>query len=574
VKIPQAFIDELLSRINLIDIIETRIQLKKTSKVNYSALCPFHHEKTPSFSVNESKQFFHCFGCKASGNAITFLMNFDKLSFLEAVEILATKAGIPLPETTFGKLPDTRPNTEILEECALYYEEELKKSHGAQNYLKQRGLNAEIIKRFRIGYAPNGWDRLSTKFLQGKEANLLETGMIIKKEPQGKYDRFRNRIMFPIRNRRGKIVAFGGRTLETALPKYLNSPDSPLFHKSQELYGLFEVLETNKVIENFIVVEGYLDVIALHQHGFSETVATLGTAISLRHIQILLRFSENLIFCFDGDIAGKNAAWRALEIAMPLMHSGMNMKFLFLPSQDDPDSYIRKNGSIEFKSKLQSAIPLSEFFLQKLTSETEINSLAGKTRFVHLADKYLDSLPRGIFRELIFEQVAKKIGFSKEKLQEILEQPKSYIKQAKIPAIEPPKIPSPVRLAISLLLQAPRLLSTATVPKRLANMHVKGMEFLTKLIIIIQKNPEQTTGSLLEYFKEQNEMALLTELATQDLLIPEKAWPKELQGALNWIAENEIEIQIQELLAKGKQQGLTSDEKKMLQNLLILQKQL
>jgi DNA primase len=574
VKIPQAFIDELLSRINLIDIIETRIQLKQTSKVNYSALCPFHHEKTPSFSVNESKQFFYCFGCKASGNAITFLMNFDKLSFLEAVEILATKAGIPLPETTFSKLPDTRPNTEILDECAFYYEQELKKSHGAQNYLKQRGLNAEIIKRFRIGYAPNGWDRLSTKFLQGKEASLLETGMIIKKEPQGKYDRFRNRIMFPIRNRRGKIIAFGGRTLETALPKYLNSPDSPLFHKSQELYGLFEALETNKVIENFIVVEGYLDVIALHQHGFSETVATLGTAISLRHIQILLRFSENLIFCFDGDIAGKNAAWRALEIAMPLMHSGINITFLFLPSQDDPDSYIRKNGSIEFKSKLQSAIPLSEFFLQKLTSETEINSLAGKTRFVHLADKYLDSLPRGIFRELIFEQVAKKIGFSKEKLQEILEQSKSYIKQAKIPAIEPPKIPSPVRLAISLLLQAPRLLSTANIPKRFANIHVKGMEFLTKLIIIIQKNPEQTTGSLLEYFKEQHEMALLTELATQDLLIPEKTWPKELQGALNWIAENEIEIQIQELLAKGKQQGLTSDEKKMLQNLLILQKQL
>lgn len=374
--IPQSFIDDLLNRTDIVEVVSSRIQLKKTGK-NYSACCPFHKEKTPSFTVSPDKQFYYCFGCGAGGNALGFVMDHDQLEFPQAVEELAKRAGMDVPREERGgrghtpRQPTDSPLYPLLSAAAEFYKQALK-SHPARkaavNYLKGRGLTGEIARDFGLGFAPPGWDNL-LKHLGGDNLQLkamLDAGLLVENSDTGKrYDRFRDRVMFPIRDSRGRIIAFGGRVLGDDKPKYLNSPETPVFHKGQELYGLYEARQKNRDLDEIMVVEGYMDVIALAQQGIRNAVATLGTATSEEHIKRLFRLVPSILFCFDGDQAGRKAAWRALESVLPNLQDGKRVRFLFLPEGEDPDSLVRAEGEDAFRARItQQAQPLAEYFFQ------------------------------------------------------------------------------------------------------------------------------------------------------------------------------------------------------------------
>lgn len=574
-KLPQDFIDEVLARTDIVELVEQRITLKKTGQANYQGLCPFHSEKTPSFSVSRHKQFYYCFGCKASGNAISFLTAYDKLTFPEAVEILAHKAGMSLPEVS--NHVSTKAETshfELLSKATNYFKAALKKNPAAKNYLLNRGLTPEIIDEFSLGYAPGGWQNLvdAAGKTSASKTKLQEVGLIIQKGDRW-FDRFRERIMFPIQNKKGQIIAFGGRTLTTEQPKYLNSPETKVFHKSRELYGLFQAIQHHRELEQLIVVEGYLDTISLHQFEIRNAVATLGTAITSNHIHLLLRLTNDIVFCFDGDSAGEKAAWRALEIVLPMMNEGVKVRFLFLPSGEDPDSFIRKVGKEQFLAVLNNSVSLSDFFFKKLQAQTEIETIAGKTRLVHLANKKLHQISKGIFQELMFNRLANIVGISQDKIKEILEaQERPQPTSPTPPGYDAVKIATPVLLAIRLLLQAPSLAQRIAIPPNFEEIQLEGFDIIRKLLSILKQNPLQTTGCLLEYFSDDPARSLLTELAAQDLLIPDPGWQNELQGAFERIFEIDNEQKIQILLAKGSKEGLTMDEKLLLQRLLSTRK--
>jgi DNA primase len=447
--IPQNFITDLLTRVDIVEIINPRVNLRKAGS-NYQALCPFHNEKTPSFSVSQRKQFYHCFGCGASGNAISFLMNFDKLTFLEAVEALAAHAGIEVPKNADGNNSAAQTQTQfnelytLLEKVNDFYQQQLCKNQPAVEYLKNRGISLAVCNHFKIGYAPATWEHLnhfhltntqqqsSCPHAQPHENNhpdtatiarpqpshtqhqhhntiaqqLIATGMLSHKEER-LYARFRNRIMFPIRDRRGRIVGFGGRAISSNdNPKYLNSPETVIFHKGNELYGLFEARQSNRVLNQIIVVEGYMDVVALAQHGITNAVATLGTAITPRQTQHILQNCDTIFFCFDGDNAGRSAAWRALENILPLMREGIEARFLFLPEHEDPDSMIRKEGTAAFIRRLTKAIPLSDFLFQQLSSKTNINTLDGRAKLIKETLELLQKMAHGVFKQMLLSKLA------------------------------------------------------------------------------------------------------------------------------------------------------------------------
>src|SRR5579872_117414 len=378
-RIPREFIQLLLSRIELVDLIDGRVPLRKKSANNYFACCPFHTEKSASFSVSQNKQFYYCFGCGAHGNAIDFLMQYDRLEFPEAIEALARQAGLEVPREagTVSRPVVSDHFYTLLEDAAKFYQQQLKQSPTAIDYLKKRGLSGEMAKEFGLGFAPAGWDHLLQTLAKTdalKQA-LLDTGMLIKKDDGGYYDRFRERIMFPIRDRRGRIIAFGGRILEKGEPKYLNSPETPLFQKGHELYGLYHAQQRNRQLDRVLIVEGYMDVIGLFQHGITYAVATLGTATTTTHLQRLFRHTSEVIFCFDGDEAGRTAAWRALLVTLPIMHDEISIRFLFLPEGEDPDSLVRKEGKQDFENRIQNAATLSHFFFQSIAAQSNLTSL-------------------------------------------------------------------------------------------------------------------------------------------------------------------------------------------------------
>lgn len=401
---------------------------------------------------------------------------------------------------------------------------------------------------------------------------LIDTGMILQKGTK-LFDRFRDRIMFPIHNRKGQIVAFGGRSLNNQMPKYLNSPETELFHKSRELYGLYQVLQTHQSIDQMIIVEGYMDVITLNQFGVTNVVATLGTAISQQHIHTLLRYTQKLIFCFDGDLAGKKAAWRALEIILPLMNEGNDVGFSFLPGGDDPDSFIRRVGNQTFLQQLKTSMPLVDFFFNKLKAQiAQIETIAGKTRLAYMADKFLQKIPPGIFQELMYSQLSQTIGLSLTKVQEILKKA-SGPSPKKQTSTTYHKMLAPIRLAIGLLIQNPKLLEKILIPATFNSMELQGIDILKRVIGVIKQNSQQTTGSLLEFFKGEEDFSVISSLAAMDLLIPEDAWQAELQGAFDCIMGMEKEEHIRQLISKGNEQGLTAEEKQLLQQLLVARMQ-
>ncbi|UTF59779.1 DNA primase [Gilvimarinus sp. DA14] len=446
-RIPQPFIDELLDRVDIVEVVDHRVKLKKTGK-NYSACCPFHDEKTPSFTVSPDKQFYYCFGCGASGNAVGFLMDYERVGFPEAVEQLAHLCGLDVPkeETSPGASKQDRLRKrlyDLLEKSSDFYQQQLREHPGrskAVDYLKSRGLDGRIARDYGIGYAPPGWDNLLSALGTSGETKdgLLTAGMLIQPENTDRlYDRFRFRIVFPIRDTRGRVIGFGGRVLGDDKPKYLNSPETPVFHKGRELYGLYEAREAYRNLPRLLVVEGYMDVVSLAQFGIRYGVATLGTACGENHLERAFRYTSEVVFCFDGDSAGRRAATRALEAALPAMTDGRTVKFLFLPEGEDPDTLVRQIGPEKFENLINLAVPLEDYLFDAAAEGINIRTMEGRAHLSKRAAPLLEKLPKGVFRELMFDSLASRTGLSRATLEELVETPEALPSAAPTPTAEP-----------------------------------------------------------------------------------------------------------------------------------------
>ena len=576
-RIPQHFIDELLNRTDIVDVIDSRVPLRKAGR-DYQARCPFHEEKTPSFTVSQNKQFYHCFGCQASGNAISFLMEYEHMDFIEAVKELGHRAGMELP-TTDNEQPEHKTGPDlhpIMLEATNYYCQQLKKhptANKAIDYLKQRGLTGEIAAAFSIGFAPPGWDNLDKALGSNKQhqQQLVTTGMSITKDGGGQYDRFRNRIMFPIRDKRGRVIAFGGRVIDPEdNPKYLNSPESPLFHKGRELYGLFEAKQALRQIDRLLVVEGYMDVVALAQHGVRYAVATLGTALTPDHLQPLFRTSSEVVFCFDGDRAGRDAAWKALDIMLPELKDGRTARFMFLPDGEDPDSLIRQIGKQTFEEKIEHAISLSEFLLQNLSQRVDMNAIDGRARLIDLARPKLAKISNQIFKHMIITELANRTSISSAELMSLLgEKPatKATTRTANRQTGEARKL-SPVRSIISLLLEQPQLAQLDTNPARLRELEEPGITLLVELLELIQQQPNINCGAILEHWRDRPEGKHLSKLALSDSNIPSEGYAHEFRDALRHLDKQRVERNYNQLLRKGESNSLSPQDKQHLTELL------
>lgn len=570
-RIPQEFINNVIARTDIVELIEARIKIIKKGQ-NYLGLCPFHNEKSPSFTVSAQKQFYHCFGCGANGNAISFLMQYDHMDFLDAVDYLSGQLGLEVPQGE-GKssTPTHQDDFKLLEETCKFYQQQLRESVAAIDYLKSRGLTGQIAKQFQLGFAPQKWDSLirHTASTPDSLTPLIRTGLVIQKEPQQNshsktYDRFRNRIMFPIRDQRGRVIAFGGRALGDDTPKYLNSPETPLFHKSQELYGLYEVLQHDAHPKRIVITEGYMDVIALHQYGLKNAVATLGTATNPKHLQKVFRYTNEVVFCFDGDNAGQNAAWKALTVNLPAMHDGIQLRFMFLPEKDDPDSLIRRIGLEGFLQRLDRAKPLSEVFFELIQQEVTIDSPDSKAQYAKLATRYLNQMPKGLFRELMLKQLAKRLNVYVSDLASF--EQKSFSPRKPTATANSPM--SPTQKAISLLLQQPKLCFECDLDTLTQQIAVPGMSLLIKLVKALQQQNSRSVGELINLCEQETEKHEVAALAAYQHPFPDEGMLAEFHGAIKRLAELYQESLTNTLIEKAKNQPLTPDEKKKLALLL------
>lgn len=579
-SIPREFIELLLAKIDLVDLIHAQIPLRKKSGSNYFACCPFHHEKSASFSVSQPKQFYYCFGCGAYGNAIDFIMQYERLNFPEAIESLSRQAGMEIPHTTTIVKKDDSLLTlfDLMTQVAHYYYEQMCKSQRVIQYLKNRGISGKIAKQFNLGYSPAGWNHVLDQFgnTEIEKKKLLDAGLVIKKEDSlSYYDRFRDRIMFPIHDYRGRIIGFGGRIIEQGEPKYLNSPETILFQKGHELYGLYQVLKINRKLDRVLVVEGYMDVIALFQHEITYAVATLGTATTNHHLHKLLRYTSEIIFCFDGDEAGRNAAWRALQIIFPLMQDNIQIRFLFLPDNEDPDSLIRKEGKLTFEKRVSSALSLSAFFFQILVRQCDLATMEGRARLAASALNYIKQIPHGILPEILLEELAKRTRVDINELK--LQVKKADISTpASIPVtpIQPDfvkrKLKPPLQIALALLVQNPFLANLITEP--LIESDLLGYAFLCRLIEFIKQNPSIKTAGLMEYWRGQKEEKFLASLICWEHTIPESGIENEFLGTMRQLNLLIIDEEINHLLAKASQDGMSEEEKHALSALIIKKK--
>ncbi|MGV6807879.1 MAG: DNA primase [bacterium] len=580
-RIPQNFIDDLLDRSDIVEVVGSRVPLKKSGK-NYSACCPFHDEKTPSFTVSPDKQFYYCFGCGAGGNSIGFLMDFERVGFIDAVESLAQRLGLEVPREQGSGGSFTRKNQQLydlLERVDRYYRTQLRKHPGADaaiTYLKQRGLSGEIAAEFGIGFAPPGWDNLLNSLGEPDEPDQLLTrvGLLVANPDNNSiYDRFRNRVMFPIRDVRGRVIGFGGRVLGDDKPKYLNSPETPVFHKGRELYGLYEANRALKEIRNLLVVEGYMDVLALAQFGIRNAVATLGTAATAEHMDKLFRYAPEVVFCFDGDEAGRRAAKRAMENVLPVMIDGRSAKFLFLPEGEDPDSLVRAIGAEGFNQRIKKAQPLSEFLFSSLGADTDLDSMDGRARLSKLAAPAINRLPEGVFKDLMLSRLSEMTGLASERLKELISPPEpdepdiddasghraeageqwqpqqayegydesaypemadygdavyggassgppgaaenGYQKRRKVH-----RLPA-IKVLIAHLLNNPSFAQEVEEPQLLEALDSPDSRIFTRLLTLVSEQPEYTLNHILGYWRglyDQSEAEYLAELAALDLM--------------------------------------------------------
>ncbi|MFV0275595.1 MAG: DNA primase [Parahaliea sp.] len=542
-RIPQSFLDELLERLDIVEVVDRRVKLKKTGK-NYSARCPFHEEKTPSFSVNPDKQFYYCFGCGAGGNAIGFVMDYDNVDFLQAVDTLAGSQGLSVPREQDDERPPGSPSPErshkplyaLLEDIARYYQQQLRQhpeAARAVTYLQQRGLSGQIAGQFDLGFAPPGWDNLLRHFGGDKASHqlLLDAGMLVQNEAGRVYDRFRDRVMVPIRDQRGRVVAFGGRVLGDDKPKYLNSPETAIFHKGRELYGLYQARQANRQLRRILVVEGYMDVIALAQYGISNATATLGTATSHTHLERIFRLCPEVLFCFDGDAAGRKAAFRALEAALPILEDGRQARFLFLPEGEDPDTAVRAGGAEGFEKLAQDALPLETFLFDALSEGLETQSLDGRARLSKTVLPYIRQLPEGVFRQLMLRELARRTGLELASLMQLEVPPPvpsadgARAAETRGPRQRPAQAPLPrgysnlAQQALALLLHRPEAAQLAD-PESLATLEGDDMALLVDMLQLLHRRPESSTAMLLGHWHNTPPGDLLNRLAGQERLIP------------------------------------------------------
>ena len=574
-RIPDVFIDELIARTDIVELVGARVALKRAGR-EYQGLCPFHDERTPSFTVSPAKQFYHCFGCGAHGSALRFLMEFDRLEFLDAVEDLAKRAGVEVPRETRQRNEDggLRRMYEVLDEAARWFRGQLAASRRAQDYFARRGIDAATQDRFSLGYAPEGFDGLRNALGTSTEAlRLLEqTGMLARSDSGHVYDRFRERGMFPIHDRRGRPIAFGGRVLgkttadgREAGPKYLNSPETPLFHKGRELYGLWQVRQAHSKIPRLIVVEGYMDVVALFQYGITTAVATLGTATTAEHAELLFRNASDVFFCFDGDRAGRGAAWRAVESVLPRMKEGRQAAFLFLPEGEDPDSLVRKEGAAGFDARLAAAVPLSEFFFSELSQDVRLDTLDGRARLAERCKPLLAQIPDGAFSDLMRQRLGELCGIATNAPAPVMPAVPAFARRAAGHAAAPRR--SLVRSAITLLLQNPALALALEPPWQFAGLRQPGVELLIELLDHIRAHADVDlrAGNLIEHFAGREEAVALEKLALAQLPGEAATWQQELFDALAQLARQTRQQRIEELMGQG---ALDETEKDELRELL------
>ena len=566
-RIPRVFINDLLARTAIVDLIDARVKLKKQGK-NFHACCPFHNEKTPSFTVNGEKQFYHCFGCGAHGNAIDFLMNFDRLEFVESIEELATSHGLDVPyEAGSGPSQMERHQRQslyqLMENLNGFYQQGLQQSSAqpARDYLDRRGLSADIINHFAIGYAPAGWDNVLKRF--GKQSedreSLMEAGMLVSNDKGRTYDRFRDRVMFPIRDKRGRVIGFGGRVLGNDTPKYLNSPETPIFHKGRQLYGLYEAVKNHPEPARLLVVEGYMDVVALAQYGIDYAVASLGTSTTAEHIQLLFRSTDTVICCYDGDRAGREAAWRALETALPYMNDGRQLRFMFLPDGEDPDTLVRKEGKVAFEARMEQAMPLSSFLFDSLLPQVDLSSRDGKARLSTLALPLITQIPGETLRIYMRQELGNKLGILDDNQLEKL-MPKQAASGTA--PVAPPLKRTTMRVLIALLIQNPQLATMVPSLDGLSESKMPGLPLFIELVGRCNENPGLTTGQLLELYRGTNFSQTLETLAIWNHMIVDEEAEAVFQDSLASIYDAALEERLEFLIARERTQGLSADERR------------
>ncbi len=591
-RIPQNFIDDILARVNIVDIIDGRVKLKKTGK-NYSGLCPFHQEKSPSFSVSPDKQFYYCFGCGAGGNAIGFLMEYERLEFPQAVEEVAKLVGLDVPKDETHEQPnnDHKQQLSILESATDFFLEQLRvhpEKSKAVNYLKSRGLTGQIAKQFKIGFAPPGWDNLSQSIGQNEESRLLleKCGLLIRHEEKDSlYDRFRERVMFPIRDVRGRVIGFGGRVLGDEKPKYLNSPETDTFHKSRELYGLYEARKFTQKLERIIIVEGYMDVISLAQYGITYAVATLGTATTSQHIERLFKNVPEIIFCFDGDNAGRKAASRALENALPIIKDGQQARFLFLPDNEDPDTLVRKESKAQFEQRLTESLPLSEFFFKQMAEDIDMSTMDGRANFSSKALPLIHGMQNSLLRQMMLERICELTGLTLEQIASTinLAQHNNTQTQPKAPSsreesnrhtalAQPPKRAKSNLCShlISLILHHTKLASKVEHPDFLFEINEPYADLLAELITYLNTQTNASLGTLLVDWRDSPQqgrhLLTLSEISHLDPILNgdpnilfDDAWAR--------LSSRQHEAELSKLQKKPFA-TLTSEEKNKLAHLL------
>lgn len=575
-RIPQQFIDDLLSRVDIVDVIDARVPLKKQGS-NYTACCPFHEEKTPSFTVSPTKQFYYCFGCGASGTALGFLMEHDRLHFVEAVETLAASVGVDVPREGGAAGDSHAPLYAALAAADAFYREQLRHSDAAVAYLKERGISGETAAAFGIGFAPPGWSNLGDGEIAGGDSRvLLAAGLVNRNEAGRIYDRFRNRITFPIRDRRGRTIAFGARVLDDATPKYLNSPETDVFHKGRELYGLYEARQARRRLERLLVVEGYMDVVMLAEHGIDYAVATLGTAVSEHHIERLFATAAEIVFCFDGDEAGRQAAWRALSNTLSLLSGGREARFLFLDEGEDPDSTVRREGREAFERRLSAARPLPDFLIEHLREGVDMGTTGGRDRLWSEAKPLIARISSTVYRDLVIKQLAHEIGLPAGELRADLASGGSRA-TARQPQAPPRRAAgvrmTPMRTAIGLLLQMPTLAARLDAGHPALASDQPGAALLRELHRRIAATTDITTARLLEAWRDTSEAPHLQRLAAHEFATDpqrdrEAALVREFDDALARIAEKHRHQRRALLFEASRERDLSTAEKQELRELL------
>ena len=594
-RIPDSFIDDLLARVDIVDVIQERIPLKKAGR-EYSARCPFHDERSPSFTVSPHKQFYHCFGCGAHGSAIKFLMDYDRIEFPDAIEELAGRVGLKVPYEGGRQAAPVQADTAdlytVLDQAARYFQHALGDSAMARAYFDGRGLDPATQNAFGLGYAPDTYDGLRNALGNTPQriALLEKAGMLIRGERGSPYDRFRDRVMFPIQDRRGRVIAFGGRVLEKSDgPKYLNSPETPLFHKGRELFGLWQVRQSQQKISRILVVEGYMDVIALHQHGLPQAVATLGTATTREHAEILFRNCADVYFCFDGDRAGRQAAWRAVESVLPRMRDGRQAHFLFLPDGEDPDSLVRQEGHSGFEQRLLAATSLSEFFFAHQEAGTDLRTADGRARLAERCKELIAGIPEGAFRDRMQEILTDKTAIRwslaaslspqmREGVEEMLEERVAQLRGPVAPAAGPVTRNtaavsdgqrSVVRQAVALLLQNPSFAESFQPPYTFVVLRKPGIPLLVELLNVCRARPNANSAALLEHYRDREEAASLRKLAVLQLHGDAKTLQQEFADSLRRLELQTMQQRIDDLMVRQGEASLDEAEKTELRGLLL-----